>query len=182
MDSYEILEKIIFGQYILIADDNQIDEVIVMNPHLSLFKSTEGQYLSVSGVLIRKSLDKQIKNNLKKKYFYQIYKNQTKLKIKNFRQFFTKIFIFSRFVLLYQNGILKWQSMRNAIILRLIQMESINHQKLVIDFKEDFRSLNINDIIISHYIYLIGILLSIIIFLLEVLYFITRFCLKHKFN
>ncbi len=95
MNSYEILEKIIFGQYILIGSDNEIDDIIVMNPHLSLFKSTEGQYLSVSGVLIRKSLDKQIKNNFKKKYFYQIYKNQTKIKIKHFRQFFTKIFIFS---------------------------------------------------------------------------------------
>ncbi len=62
---------------------------------------------------------------------------------------------------------MKWQSIRNAIILRLIQIESRNPQKLVIDFKEDFRSLNINDIIISHYIYLVGILLSVIIFLLE---------------
>jgi hypothetical protein len=61
-------------------------------------------------------------------------------------------------------------------------MESKNHQKLVIHFKDDFSSLNINDIIISHYIYLIGILLSIIIFLLEVLYFITKFCLKLKFK
>ncbi len=95
MNSNEILEKIIFGQYILISDDNQIDDIIVMNPHLSLFKSTEGQYLSVSGVLIRKSLDKQIKNNFEKKYFYQIYKNQTKIKIKHFRQFFKKGFIFS---------------------------------------------------------------------------------------
>ncbi|CAG2103019.1 unnamed protein product [Medioppia subpectinata] len=62
------LKPIIDGKSVLIADELDIDDILSLNPCLSLHKSFENTLLAISGLLVRKDLNPWIKQRFKQKF------------------------------------------------------------------------------------------------------------------
>ena len=65
--AYKQLDPIISGKSILVLNEIFINEIIFMNRNLPFHTSREKRLLTIRGIIVRKSVDKTIKQFFKEK-------------------------------------------------------------------------------------------------------------------
>ena len=67
LQSNKLINRILSGSSVLIADETLVDEIIFMNPGLPIHKSETTLMLGIGGLFVRKALDSEIKETFKRK-------------------------------------------------------------------------------------------------------------------